>query len=160
MSRLPNRFDLFVRQAKRCPEPARQADYILGALAALKEWYFINLGATDAPQAAKTVIESQTYLLVFSDADRIEDALRERSPAPAPDPLPVITVSAAAALAWCIECQTGLFVNPPEDAVLIPFAHLEIFYAEWTQRGDRQSAGFWIPNMTSEEEDFWQEHGL
>jgi hypothetical protein len=144
MSRLPNRFDLFVRQAKRCPEPARQADYILGAL----------------PQAAKTVIESQTYLLVFSDADRIEDALRERSPAPAPDPLPVITVSAAAALAWCIECQTGLFVNPPEDAVLIPFAHLEIFYAEWTQRGDRQSAGFWIPNMTSEEEDFWQEHGL
>jgi hypothetical protein len=43
---------------------------------------------------------------------------------------------------------------------MIPFAQLESYHAEWSQRGGRQASGFWIPNMTSEEEDFWQEHGL
>jgi hypothetical protein len=64
-----------------------------------------------------------------------------------------------AALAWCVECRTGVLVNPPEDAALIPFSQIEAFHREWKARGERQAAGFWIPNMTSEEEDFWQEHG-
>jgi len=160
MARLPTRFDLWVRKARECPDPARQADYILGALAALKEWHFLNLGTKDSPQAAKTAIEDETYLLVFSDLDRIELALGERNATPPSGALPVITVSTAAALAWCVECRTGLFVNPPEDAAMIPFDQLKAFHAEWSRRGERQTAGFWIPNMTTEEEDFWQEHGL
>jgi len=159
MARLPDRFDLWVRKAKECPDAARQADYVLGALAGLKEWHFLNLGTREAPQAAKTKIESETYLLVYSDVDRIEEVIRDKGGLSQNDPLPVITVAAAAAMAWCIECRTGLFVNPPEDAAMIPFDLLEAFHAEWTQRGGRQASGFWIPNLTTEEEDFWREHG-
>ncbi len=61
---------------------------------------------------------------------------------------------------WVVECRVGLFVNAPEDAVMIPFAQVENFHSEWVKRGGRQSSGFWIPNMTTEEEDFWQEHRL
>jgi hypothetical protein len=159
MPRLPDRFDLWVRKARECPDPVRQADYILGALAALKEWHFLNLGTKDQPQAAKTTIEDETYLLVFSDITRIEEALGDRRPEPG-TPLPTISVDTAAAMAWSIECRTGLFLNPPEDAALIPFDQLAAFHAEWKKRGARQASGFWIPNMTTEEEDFWQQHGL
>jgi hypothetical protein len=157
MARLPDRFDLWVRKAKECPDPARQADFILGALAGLREWHFLNLGTRDAPQAAKTEIEGETYLLVFSDVDRINEALGEKG-APG-SPLPVITIDTEVAMAWCVECRAGLFVNPPEDAAMIPLAQLEVFHADWKKRGARQASGFWIPNMTTEEEDFWQEHG-
>jgi len=159
MARLPDRFDLWVRKAKECQDVTRQADYILGALAGLKEWHFLNLGTKEAPQAAKTEIESEKYLLVYSDVDRIEELIRERGAAHQNDPLPVITVPAAVAMAWCVECGVGLFVNPPEDAALIPFIQLETYHAEWSQRRGRKASGFWIPGMTSEEEDFWQEHG-
>ncbi len=71
----------------------------------------------------------------------------------------LITIPAPAAMAWCVECGMGVLVNPPEDSALIPFAQLEVYHREWKARGARQSTGFWIPNMTSEEEDFWQEHG-
>ena len=108
MARLPTRFDLWVAKPGNA-DPARQADYILGALAALKEWHFLNLGAKDSPQAAKTAIEDETYLLVFSDLDRIEQALGERHATPQSGALPVISVATAAALAWCVECRTGLF---------------------------------------------------
>ncbi len=44
--------------------------------------------------------------------------------------------------------------------MVIPLDRLEAFNDEWSRRGGRQAAGFWIPNMTTEEEDFWQENGL
>jgi hypothetical protein len=71
----------------------------------------------------------------------------------------VITIPTAAAMKWCVEGRTGLLVNPGEDAVMIPFEHVEGFHAEWIARGGREASGFWIPNMTTEEEDFWQENG-
>ena len=159
MSRIPDRFDLWVRKARECEDPARQADYVLGALAGLTEWHFFNLGTKEKPQAARTQIDMDPYLLVYSDVDRIEDFIREQVRAPENEPLPVISVATEAAMKWCVECRVGLLVNPPEPAVMIPFAQLESFYAEWTKRGGRQASGFWIPNMTTEEEDFWQEHG-
>jgi len=164
MARLPDRFDLWVRKARECRDPARQADYILGALAGLKEWHFLNVGTRESPQAARTQIGAGSCLLVYSDMSRIEELIQEggrslQNPR-RKEPLPVITIPAAAAMSWCVECQAGLLVNPGEDAVLIPFAQLEAFHAEWRQRGGRQAAGFWIPNMSTEEEDFWREHGL
>jgi hypothetical protein len=160
VARLPDRFDLQVRKARSCTDPVRQVDYVLGALAGLKEWHFLNLGTKDAPQAAKTQIDTDPYLLVYSDASRIEEFVQERGGSPSGGPLPLITVATEVAMAWCVECQVGLFVNPPEDAVMIPFAQLKNFHSEWTRRGGRQASGFWIPNMTTEEEDFWQEQGL
>jgi hypothetical protein len=160
MSRLPDRFDLQVRKARSCTDPVRQADYVLGALAGLAEWHFFNLGTKEKPQAARTQIDSDPYLLVYSNIDRIEEFVRAHGEERTSGPLPIITVATPAALAWCVECGVGLFVNPPEDAVMIPGDQVKAFYAGWLKHGARQSSGFWIPNMTTEEEDFWQEHGL
>jgi hypothetical protein len=159
MARLPDRFDLLVRKARACTDPVRQADYVLGALAGLAEWHFFNLGTKEKPQAARTVIDTDPYLLVYSDVGRIEDIVRDRLGRLDHGPVPVITVATEAAMAWCVECRTGLFVNAPEDSVMIPFAQVEAFHAGWVKRGARRTVGFWIPNMTSEEEDFWQENG-
>ncbi len=161
MARLPDRFDLWVRKARECRDPARQADYVLGALAGLKEWHFLNIGTKEVPRAATTQIGADPYRLVFSDGGRIGDlTLWASRNGPVEQLRGVITIPAAAAMAWCVECRMGLLVNPGEDAVLIPFEQVEAFHAEWRQRGGRQAAGFWIPNMTTQEEDFWQEHGL
>jgi hypothetical protein len=160
MARLPDRFDLLVRKARQCQDPVRQADFVLGALAGLREWHFLNLGSTEKPQAARTQIDSDPYILVYSGVGRIDDFLEESGTAPKNAPLPVISIATTVAMAWCIECRVGLFVNPPHDAVMIPFAQVEAFHSEWTRRGGHQAAGFWIPNMTTEEEDFWQENEL
>ena len=162
MACLPDRFDLWVRKARECPDPVRQADYVLGALAALRQWYFLANKNEKDPQPSEVEIENHWYKLVFSDLGRIEDLLGDTHPHGTP--LPVISMPTAAAMAWCIdrkaEGSAGLLVNPGDFAVVIPLPQLETFHAEWTQRGGRQASGFWIPNLTTEEQDFWQEHGL
>jgi len=158
MARLPDRFDLWVRKARKCRDTARQADYVLGALAGLKEWYFPAGGTKENPLPAAVEIEGVRYALVFSDPGRIGE-IEEEGP-PSGEPLATIVMPMAAAMAWCVERRAGVLVNPGEDSALIPLDQLEAFQAEWRQRGGRQAAGFWIPNMTTEEEDFWREQGL
>ena len=162
MSRLPDRFDLWVRKARACPDPVRQADYVLGALAALPEWYFFNIGTKEKPQVSEVEIENHWYVLVFSDSGRIEELVEDR--VPKGEPLPVISMPTATAMAWCLEHKAkgcaGLLVNPGEYAAVIPLAQVEAFHAEWNRCDGRRASGFWIPNLTTEEEDFWQEHGL
>jgi hypothetical protein len=162
MSRLPDRFDLWIRKAREQSESARQVDLILGALAALKEWHFLNIGTKEKPQAAKTEIEGDACLLVFSDLSRLEELIHVSGAVKhvaEGQPMPAITIPAEAALPWCAECQIGLLINPSEDSVMIPYDQLRDFHDEWKDRGAWRT-GFWIPNMTSEDEDFWQEHGL
>ena len=162
MPRLPDRFDLWVRKARASVDSARQVDYILGALIALSEWHFLNIGTRDNPQSAEAEIQGGRYLLVFSDVDRIEEVIENHISRS--EQVPVISIPAAAAMAWCLERKSegcaGLLVNPGDDSALIPLSQVEIFHAEWLQRGGRQASGFWIPNLTTEEEDFWQENGL
>ena len=160
MARLPDRFDLQVRKARSCTDPVRQADFVLGALAALPEWNFYNLGTKENPQIARTEIDTDPYVLVYSDVNRVEKILLKTLGSLNHGPVPVIAVPTVAAMEWCVGCRIGLFVNAPEDAVMIPFAQFERFHTEWVKRGARQASGFWIPNMTTAEEDFWQEHGL
>jgi len=164
MSRLPDRFDLWVRKARACEDQARQADYVLGALAGLKEWYFLDTGTRENPQPAEVEMEGVACLLVFSDPGRIEEMLHVAGPFREGTPLPVITIPTVEAMPWCLKRRTsgggGLLINPGEDAFLLPLDRLEVFYDEWNRRGGRSASGFWIPNMTTEEEDFWQEHGL
>lgn len=163
MARIPDRFDLWVRKALECPDSARQADYLLGALAGLKEWYFLNVGTKESPQPAEIEMEGAAYLLLFSDAGRIEEMAGESGLLQPGGPLPVIAIPTGRAMSWCLERReagcAGLLVNPGGDAFAFPMEQLAVFYEEWSRRGGRQAAGFWIPNMTSEEEDFWQEHG-
>src|SRR5471030_1371529 len=102
MARLPDRFDLWVRKARECRDPARQVDYVLGALAGLKEWHFLNIGPKEAPQVAKTQIGADPCVLVYSDVGRIEELVRKGDGLlPKNNPLPVITIPTAAAMAWC-----------------------------------------------------------
>jgi hypothetical protein len=152
MARLPDHFDLWIRKARNCPDTARQADYVLGALAGLKEWHFLNVGTKEKPLPAQAEIEGAPYVLVFSDHGHIEE-IHEGGARTA------IAMPMAGAMAWCVERRTGVLVNPGEDSALIPLERLEIFQAEWNKRGGRQATGYWIPNMTTEEEDFWQEQG-
>lgn len=162
MARIPDRFDLWVRKARASTDPARQLDFILGALIWLREWHFLNVGTVENPQLAEVEIDAGLYLLVFSDPDRIKEILDER---PIVDTsLSTISMPSAAAIKWCVERKkqgcSGLLINPGDDSALIVMPQLEAFHEEWQQRGGHQRAGFWIPNLTSEEEDFWQEHGL
>jgi hypothetical protein len=164
MARLPDRFDLWVRKAQKCSDAARQADYVLGALAGLKEWCFFNIGTKESPQPAETEIEGARYLLLFSDAGRIEELVGEGGLVSSGEPLPVIAIPTGQAMPWCLERRAtgcaGLLVNPGDDAFALPMEQLALFHEEWSKRGGRQASGYWIPNMTSEEEDFWQEHGI
>ena len=157
MSRLPDRFDLWVRKARACPDPVRQADYVLGALAALPYWHLLNTGTREKPQPAEGEIEGSRYLLVFSSAEHVEELTAGTESAPPPISMPTIK-----AFPWTLDRPGigGLLVNPGEDAVLVPRDHVEYFHKEWLARQVSQPAGYWIPNMTDEEEDFWQEHGL
>jgi len=162
MPRLPDRFDLWVRKARECPDPARAADYVLGALAALRHWHFLNLGSAEKPRPADADLNGARHLLVFSDSDRIEELLpQDRA---ASGPLPVIAIPVEAAMTWCLDRRAdgiaGLLVNPGEDAFAVPLDHLADFHREWTRRGARHASGYWIPSLTTEEEDFWQENGL
>lgn len=162
MSRLPDRFDLWVRRAKESPEPERQLDYVLGALVALPEWFFLNIGTPNDPHPAISEVEGVRYLLVFSDSQRVLE-IAEQIHIDGNEP-PVITIPGSNALTWCVQerpmqCE-GLLLNPGADAAAIPLEHVAAFAKAWQERGGAQGAGFWIPNLTTEEEDFWQEHGL
>jgi hypothetical protein len=162
MPRLPDRFDLWVRRARECSDPARRLDYILGALFALPAWHFLNLGTRAAPRPATSEVDGETVLLVFSDVDRVEEIAGQLgldSPRGAP---PVISIPSPEAPDWCLKTAAGgaLLINPGADAALVPGAELESFTREWKARDARRPSGFWIPHLTTEEEDFWQENGL
>jgi len=146
MARLPDRFDLWVRKARECADPARQVDYVLGALAALPQWHFLNAGSNDLPQPGQT--PGGEFLFVFSDAERIKEL---------GSGVGVISIPFPAAMSWCLECNAGLIVN---QEVLIPLDQLQAYEKEWKDREPGRNGGFWIPHLTTQEEDFWQEHGL
>jgi hypothetical protein len=156
MARLPDRFDLWVRKARECPDPARQADYVLGALAALPDWHLFNRGTPAKPVPAEAELEGGRHLLVFSDPERIEELLSS------PPPAPVISIPTVRAFPWCLEQAdtAGLLVNPGEDGFIVAMDQLHSFYRQWREDREVHSTGYWIPNLTTEEEDFWQEHGL
>jgi hypothetical protein len=157
MARLPDRFDLWLRQARACADPARQADYVLGALAALPYWHLLNVGTREQPQPAEGEVDGGRYLLVFSNAEHVEELIAGTESMAPPISMPTIK-----AFPWSLDRPgtAGLFVNPGEDSALVPREHVAHFHTEWLARQVGQPTGFWIPNMTSEEEDFWQEHGL
>ncbi len=157
MARLPDRFDLWVRKARECSDPARQVDYVLGALSALTHWYFFDIGTKQNPRPSEVEIENHWYILVFSDIARIEEIVEIGPP-------PVISIPTPAAMAWCVERKTqgcaGLLVNPGDFAAVVPLSQLEVFHDEWSRQQISRASGFWMPNLTTEEEDFWQEHGI
>jgi hypothetical protein len=163
MSRVPDRFDLWLRKARDAASPERQIDLILGAVIARNEVYFVNVGTKAAPRIARTEIAPHECALLFSDAERIIEFAVEHSLTAdgAEAEPPIIASPTPAALRWCVESGVGALFNPGVgESAMVPPDALAAFLAEWNARGGRQRQGFWIPNMTSAEEDFWQENGL
>ena len=81
--------------------------------------------------------------------------------------LPHIAMPASKALEYMTMLEAkgveAMLVNPGEYAFAMTLKEVRRFYEAWEARDpdERQaSRGFWIPKMTSEEDDFWEEHGL
>jgi hypothetical protein len=157
MPRIPDRFDLWVRKARASIDTDRQMDWVLGALLAREELFFLNSGTKEQPRIAQIEMSEERCALVFTDGDRIEEFMDAHRDAVGS----AIASPSASALAWCVESRLGLVINPSvgETAWIVAEA-VALFLGEWKQRGGRQATGFWIPSMTTEEEDFWQENGL
>jgi hypothetical protein len=132
-------------------------------LVACEELFFLNGGTKEQPEISLANLppegaEARPFAMVFSDAQRLEEFCEARRELGNPG---AVISPTAAALDWCVGRQLGLLINYGiSETVLVPAPALAGFVEEWKQRNERQAAGFWIPNMTSEEEDFWQEHGL
>ncbi len=159
MARLPDRFDLWVQKALASTNTDRQMDWVLGALVAREELFFLNSGTKEQPSIAQVEMSEEGCALVFTDGERIEEFMRAQ--ADAAGERSVIASPSASALTWCVDNRLGLIINPAVgETAWIVAETLACYLVEWKQRGGRQAAGFWIPNMTTQEEDFWQENGL
>lgn len=162
MSSLPDQFDLTVRKAREMSSSQRQLDCMLGLLFALPEWNFVNHGTAEKPFPALVDIETIRALVIFSTLEKYRDFIEASSGMPATE-LPSITVPVQSATGYCLQFRPAgceaILVNPGEFAFQVSLDSLSAFETEWRVR-PATHRGFWIPNMTSEEEDFWSEHGL
>lgn len=158
MSALPDQFDLWVKKARKAL-PERQLDYLLGILFASLEWEFINQGDGEKPAPAIGEVGGKLWILVFTSKSKAIDLLDLKNG----DAMSFISIKPEQAVPylWAFaQVAAGILVNPGEYGYSIEFPALDSFYEEWMSRGGREKQGFWIPNLTSEEENFWQEHGL
>ena len=165
MSRIPDRFDLLVRKAReQTRTPERQSDLLLGGLFAVKEWHFINRGDSKDPRPAFVELDLTLCVLVFSGPDQADDFTVGRGERKSNDPLGLISIRPGDAVEYIQQLEPHgchhLLVNPGPFCFQVTIAEVSRFHNEWRLGGGESGIGFWIPNMTSEEEDFWQEHGL
>ncbi len=162
MAFLPDQFDLWVRKAKQMA-PARQLDCLLGMLFAQPEWFFFNQDEKKV-LPAQIEIENAKCLILFSDSRKMleffENAMHQKL-----DQLPSLAIPAASGTEFCLQFRASgceaILVNPGTEPFQVSLEALERFNLEWqAYHRSQASRGFWIPNMTTEEDDFWQEHGL
>lgn len=162
MAAIPDHFDLGVRRARQVRDESRQVDALLGLLFAAEEWYFWNVGTPEKPFPAMSEIDGKPVLLLFSSLEKLVDVV-ETATKTSMETLPHFAIPVNSGGAFCSQfrassCET-LLVNPGEYAFAVSLDALKAFDATWRGR-KATSRGFWIPNMTSEEEDFWRELGM
>lgn len=162
MSALPDHFDLGVRRAREA-RPDRQVDCLLGLLYAQEEWWFYNQGTAEKPVPALAEAGGAKCVVVFSSIEKLSDMVAEGADGNSV-PLPSIEIAVPDAAAFCLLFRaagcTAILVNPGEYAFTVELDALEKFDAERRANGPKFTSGFWIPNMTTEEEDFWQQYGV
>lgn len=164
MAAIPDSFDLQVRRAREAT-PERQLDFLLGTLLALPEWWLLNRGSESEPYPAMVELEKAKCVVVFSAPGKLQDFAEELNGGKR-ESVPNVAIRVPEVVDYCLLFRavgaTAILVNPGDFAFTVEFDALESFTKAWRERratvGD--SRGFWIPNMTSEEEDFWQSHGL
>jgi hypothetical protein len=124
------------------------------------------MGTRATPVPATGIINGKPHLFVFSAPGKIQDILEDVTKKNNPA-IPYISVRTANAADFCLQYAqekngscAGILVNPGDYAFSVDFAALRQFDTEWKAAGGAEKRGFWIPGMTTEEEDFWQEHGI
>ncbi|MEM1060379.1 MAG: hypothetical protein AAGK14_14140 [Verrucomicrobiota bacterium] len=168
MAALPDWFDLWVRRARELPgDGVRQLELLLGAVFTLPEVFLWNVGTVEAPVPAIGEDESGIrLLLLFTHEHKLIELVEEHSSGAG---VPAIAMPPVQVGGFLQDLSAesgeiaGVLVNPGDFAFQVERRAWEDFSQAWTRRdpAERQAAqGFWIPKMTGEEEDFWQEHGL
>jgi hypothetical protein len=103
-------------------------------------------------------------LLVFSHPEKADTFTEERGERGGTEPLGLISMRPRDAADYCGALQEtaceAVLVNPGPFAYTVALGGILKYHEEWKRRGAQEASGFWIPNMTTEEEDFWQEHEL
>jgi hypothetical protein len=114
---------------------------------------------------ASSPISDEQVLLVYSDPSRLLEALEYYlidKPGGRVEGPGSISMTPIGTFEFCLKNNTGLLVNPlaSEHNLLVPHEHVKAFYLNWKESAKHAQNCFWVPNMTDEEEDFWQERGL
>jgi len=174
MPALPDWFDVWVRRTRELPDAdgQRQLELLLGAVFTMPVVYFWNIGSESEPAPAIGEDEDGRHLaLLFTHAGKLQDLLDEREDGVVEldGAVPVISMAPAQIGGYVQDLNTdgadigSLLVNAGEFAFQVDIRAWEAFALAWEERdpAERQAAqGFWIPKMSTEEEDFWEEHGL
>ncbi|PTY03974.1 hypothetical protein DB346_02615 [Verrucomicrobia bacterium LW23] len=181
MATIPDQFDLGVRRARLAADPDEQMEILMGALLARAEWYFLNIGTRHAPEAARVDMDDGPYLLLFTSPDKLHNLtdLRRgcREDYESPAPMPNFSIPCLKAVDYCLglgdaalaaapsapggaAVVRGLFINPGDYAFAVPMERFRQYITDWRERGGHLGQGFLIPNTSTEEDDFYQEHGL
>ncbi|GEM_PF-984844 len=165
MSRLPDRFDLLVRQVrKEAGSPERQIDFLMAAFFALKEAHLLNTGNEATPMPSFVELDNLILMPVFSSADQADTYTSERGQRQDRDPLGLISLQPPALLEYTrafkdYGCHHWI-INPGPYGFIVPVEDAETYQKQRLESGEKSHIGFWIPNMTTEEEAFWEDHGL
>lgn len=164
MGAIPDQFDVFVRRARERFDPARAEDMLIGNLFALKEWHLLNAGTAEDPRPRFAELDGTVFLLVFSHPEKADAFTEARGERGGRDPLGLISMRPGDAADYCRALRGSscgaILVNPGPFAYAVALEGLLKYHEAWSRRGAELASGFWIPNMTTEEEDFWQEHEL
>ncbi|NJK90660.1 MAG: hypothetical protein HC904_01790 [Blastochloris sp.] len=165
MSRLPDRFDLLVRKVRDTGmAPDRQLDLLLAALFTVKEAHLINAGTEAEPRPSFVELDGEILMPVFSSVDQADTYSSERGQRGDRDALGLISMPPPLLLEVSrLFTDSGChhwFVNPGPYGFILPLHEVESYESQRAQAQASAHTGFWIPNLTSEEEAFWEDHGL
>jgi hypothetical protein len=165
MSRLPDRFDLLVRKVREEPySPERQLDFLLAAFFTLKEAHLINTGMEASPMPSFVELDNLILMPVFSSTDQADTYTSERGQRGDRDPLGLISLQPLSLLEYSrafteFGCSHWI-INPGPYGFILGLDEAEAYQKAFRASVDQHSRGFWISNLTSEEEAFWEDHGL
>lgn len=161
MPPLKDRFDRQVEKARSMDlDDSRLRDFLIGILFGCLELHFLNAGDKDSPRPRFVELDGEVFLLTFSDPSKADDFTVMREERDEHDPLGLISMPPYDAATFAEQfidwgCQY-LLVNPGPFSFAVDIPAYCEFHKEWEASGGREQSGFFIPNLTTEEQDLWE----